>query len=364
MKKIKVKLQQNPYNIFVCKDCITQLREVVEKEKYHSNILAVIDKNIYTIYKKKIEQFLTPPMGKFTFLQLDASESKKSLSAVSKIYSSLVLSNYGRDTLILAIGGGIIGDVAGFAAATYARGVQYIQVPTTLLAAVDSSVGGKTGVNFGDTKNIIGAFYQPKAVLVDTSFFGTLPKSEIISGMGEVIKYAFLTDKNFFDYVSKNFDKIIELDDKVITKVISESVSYKGDVVVNDERETSGVRKILNLGHTFAHAIEVDSKHRIKHGAAVIVGIGISLFLSHKLGIMKEKELEQGIELIKKASTYIKVKNYSIDNMLKIMKRDKKSMNEQYRFVLTKEIGKILVDMEAENDDIIYAIKEGMKLFE
>lgn len=363
MKKIKVKLKQNPYNIYIGDNCLNQLREIIEKGKYYSNILAVIDKTVYTLYKKELEEFLSAPGGKFTFLQLESKESKKTLSSVNKIYSSLVLSNYGRDTLILAVGGGVIGDVAGFAAATYARGVQYVQVPTTLLAAVDSSVGGKTGVNFGDTKNIIGAFYQPGAVLIDTSFLNTLPPKEVISGIGEIIKYAFLTDQKFFDYVFDNFDKIVDLNDKVIKKVIAESVRFKGDVVVSDEKEESGLRKILNLGHTFGHAIEVDTKHRVKHGAAVIAGVGISLFLSNRLGILKNKDLQKGIELIKKAVPFIEIKKYSVNNMLKIMKRDKKSKDEQYRFVLIKEIGEVIVDVEADRKDISYAIKEGMKLF-
>lgn len=204
MEKIKIKLPSYPYEVLIADGLINNLNEIIEERKLKKNIFAVIDKNFYTLYKKQLEETFTPPLGKFTFLSIDARESQKTISTLRKIYSSLVVSNYSRDSLLIAIGGGIVGDVAGFAAATYARGIQYIQVPTTLLSAVDSSVGGKTGINFGSTKNIIGSFYQPRLVLIDTALLKTLPKREITSGIGEIVKYAFLMKDDFFEYLHSN----------------------------------------------------------------------------------------------------------------------------------------------------------------
>lgn len=363
MKKIDVKLSEHPYEILIGENIFPQLYELTAKYKLKKNIFAVIDKNLYTIYKKELENVFTPPPGKFTFLTTDPRESQKSLTTMRKIYSSLVVSNYGRDSLLIAVGGGIVGDVAGFAAATYARGIQYIQVPTTLLSAVDSSVGGKTGINFGNTKNIIGSFYQPKLVLIDINFLKTLPRREIISGVGEILKYAFLIKGDFFDYFEDNLSKLIELDKEVVTHIIAESVKYKASIVVEDEKEESGVRKLLNLGHTFAHAIEIERNHRLKHGEAVIVGLACALYLSKKLELMDEANFETGINLVKRFTKFIKIRKYDEKKMLTLMKRDKKSLDETYKFVLMKDFGKIVIDIEAETDDVLWSIREGIKLF-
>ena len=363
MGKIRVNLADNPYNIFVGDGIFENLQEHIKTNKLYKNVFCVIDKNVYTLYKKEIKKVFSPLPSKFSFISIESKESKKSLSALSKIYSSLVVSNYSRDSLLIAIGGGIVGDVAGFAAATYTRGIQYIQIPTTLLSAVDSSVGGKTGINFGSTKNIVGAFYQPKFVLIDTHFLSTLPPRERISGIGEIIKYAFLINGDFFKYVDKNLDKIINLDKKVLSKVISESVKYKASVVINDEKEESGLRKMLNLGHTFGHAIEVESGHRLKHGEAVIVGSACALYLSYRLGFMSEQNLETGINFIKRVSKYISIKKYDQKKILNLMKRDKKSQDEVYKFVLLKDFGKVLIDIEADIEDVKWSLKNGIKLF-
>lgn len=363
MKKVDVKLKSNPYKILIGDNIFFGLNEFVKKYKLNKNVLAVIDKNIYTLYKKEIKAAFAQPLGKFTYLTIESKETQKTVTSLKKIYSSLVLSNYGRDTLIIAIGGGIVGDVAGFAAATYARGVQYIQIPTTLLAAVDSSVGGKTGINFGSTKNIVGAFYQPELVLIDINFLKSLPKREIISGVGEILKYAFLINGDFFQYFEKNLNKLIELDKKVLTKVITESVNYKASVVVKDEKEETGIRKLLNLGHTFAHAIEIERNHKLKHGEAVIAGLACALYLSNRLGVLKNSNLVNGLRLLKNLSGFIKINKYNEKKILDLMKRDKKSLNEKYKFVLMKDFGKILVDVDAENEDVIWAIKQGINLF-
>lgn len=363
MKEINVNLTSYPYKVLIGNGIFTELQEIIKANKLHKNIFCLIDKSVYSIYKKDLEKVFTPPPRKFNFLTIDAKEGNKSLSTLKKIYTSLVVSNYGRDSLLIAIGGGIIGDVGGFAAATYTRGIRYIQIPTTLLSAVDSSVGGKTGINFGSTKNIIGSFYQPNLVLIDINFLTTIPKREIISGIGEILKYAFLIKGDYFDYFEKNLDKLIALDKKVLTKIIAESVEYKAAVVVRDEKEESGIRKILNLGHTFAHAIEVEHGHKLKHGETVIIGLACALYLSNKLNLLNNDELEEGIILIKKLSSNIRIKKMDFNKILDLMKRDKKSKDEDYKFVLLNGFGKVLIDVEAENNDVLWALKQGVKLF-
>ena len=363
MEKIKIKLPSYPYEVLIADGLINNLNEIIEERKLKKNIFAVIDKNFYTLYKKQLEETFTPPLGKFTFLSIDARESQKTISTLRKIYSSLVVSNYSRDSLLIAIGGGIVGDVAGFAAATYARGIQYIQVPTTLLSAVDSSVGGKTGINFGSTKNIIGSFYQPRLVLIDTALLKTLPKREITSGIGEIVKYAFLMKDDFFEYLHSNLHNLLDLKNDVTTKIILESVKYKSSIVIKDEKEESGIRKALNLGHTFGHAIEIERKHKLRHGEAVLVGLACALFLSNKLGMLDDKKLLKGLDLIKRVSYNIKITKYDENRILSLMKRDKKSENEIYKFVLLKDFGKVQIDVEASNDDVIYALREGINQF-
>ncbi|MCB9207231.1 MAG: 3-dehydroquinate synthase, partial [Ignavibacteriales bacterium] len=269
---------------------------------------------------------------------------------------------FGRDSVLVAIGGGIIGDIAGFAASTYMRGIKYIQIPTTLLASVDSSVGGKTGLNFQDTKNVIGSFYQPQMVLIDTDFFNTLPNEERLCGLGEIIKYCFLIDQKFYNYVQKNYDEVLSNNPKVLEKVITESVKFKGGVVEADERE-SGIRKVLNLGHTFAHAFEVQQNHKIKHGQAVIVGITCALYLSHYLNFVNEKDLDNYLSFLLFFSPQIKLSNVNKKKIFTIMQLDKKNRDNKIKFVLLQNVGEILTDVPASKELVYKAIAKTVSHF-
>ena len=252
------------------------------------------------------------------------------------------------------------GDLVGFAASTFMRGVSLIHIPTTLLADVDSSIGGKTGINFNHKKNMIGTFYQPKLVIIDTEFLINLPKAEITSGIGEVIKYAYMSDRNFFNYLKENLDRIFKYDSEVLNEIIFKSASIKASVVSQDEKE-SGLRKILNLGHTFAHGFESELKFKIKHGEAVIAGIISSLFLSEKLRLITENELNAYLELAAKIKLPKKLQEIDKENVFQIMKSDKKNRNGVIKFVLVSGIGKILLDVEAEKKDVFYAIDRMQK---
>ncbi len=362
MKKIKLKLSKNSYNIFIGKYNYTQIIEEIKKTNLNKNILIVIDENVGRYWDKYIKQPFAGYGNKIEYYTLKPGEKSKSYKELNKIYSFLLDNNFGRDTLIIAIGGGVTGDLTGYAASTFMRGVQLIHVPTTLLAAVDSAIGGKTGINFNSNKNMIGTFYQPNFVLVDINFLSSLPKKEITSGIGEIIKYAFLSTSDFFDYARNNIEKVYHNNDEVINKIIIKSALIKSAVVSQDERE-SGLRKILNLGHTFAHAIESDLNFKIKHGEAVTAGIISALYLSNKIGILKKNKMRDYLSLPLKINLPQILANLNEKNMVNIMHLDKKSRGGMINFVLLSEIGNILVDVKASKNDILNSILTLKELF-
>ena len=355
MKKLKVDLSRNPYSIIVGKSCYSNLIQEIKKLGLYKNLLIAADKNVFHFWEEYIKKPLIDYENKIEFYILNPGEKSKSYVELNKIYSFLLNKNFGRDTLIISIGGGVTGDLLGYTASTFMRGVQVIHIPTTLLAAVDSSIGGKTGINFNNKKNMVGTFYQPNLVMIDTNFVSTLPEKELTSGIGEIIKYAFLLNTDFFDYVNENLEKLYNGNERVIEEVIVRSASIKSVVVSQDEKET-GLRKILNLGHTFAHAIESDLNFRIKHGEAVIAGIICALYLSNKIGILKKDMMRDYLSLPLRVKLPHNLKNLSEQNMVNIMHVDKKSRDGKINFVLLSAVGNILIDVQVGEKDILYSI--------
>jgi 3-dehydroquinate synthase len=356
VKKIKVNLGVNSYDIFVGKSSYKNLKEEINNLNLSKNVLVVFDVNVKKFWEEYIKSIFKNYENRILFYGFKAGENSKSYIELNKIYSFMLENNFGRDTLVIAIGGGVTGDLVGFAASTFTRGVHLVQVPTTLLAAVDSSIGGKTGINFNDRKNMIGTFYQPKLVLIDINFISSLPKLEITSGLGEIIKYAFLSDNAFFEYVNKNIEKFYQFDEKVIMEMIVKSALIKSAVVSQDEKE-SGLRKILNLGHTFAHAFESDLNFKIKHGEAVIAGIISALHLSNKAGILEKSKMMDYLALPLKIKLSNKLAQVNSENAVNIMRTDKKNRNGKINFVLLSDIGNILVDIRTKEKDIFYSIE-------
>jgi len=358
MNKIKIKTKTNSYQVIISKN----ITEFISHEIQGRKVMFIVDKKAYLFHKNKIDTILNKVKGNCSVVFLESHEKNKSFNSLNQILQKLIEANFHRDSILIAIGGGIVGDISGFAASVYMRGIQFIQIPTTLLAAVDSSVGGKTGINFFNTKNIIGAFHQPQLVLTDTTFFNTLPKSELICGVGEIIKYAFISTPAFFDFVSDNLKKILELDYFVIDRAVAESVRIKAAVVKADEKEEA-LRKILNFGHTFAHAIEVDTNHKIKHGQAVIFGIACALFMSKNKRLINNAEFQKSFDLLELIKPFISVADLNLSNIISVMMRDKKNRNGRIKFVLSKSIGEMLIDVEAKNSEIEKAIKSAVKFF-
>lgn len=362
MKSINIKIPGKNYPVIIGKEAFSELLSLLEKRKMYKNLFFLIDQNVFKYHKKTIEKFINGYKGKLYVHLYNVSEKNKNYSAIQKIHNDLIANGFGRDTTLVAVGGGITGDVGGFAASTYARGIDFVQVPTTLLSAVDSSVGGKTGINFGGTKNIIGTFYQPGFVLVDLKFLNTLSRSDIVCGAGEILKYGLMTDEIKFYDLLDNYEKLINLDEKYIQNMLELCIEFKGGIVAEDEKE-SGLRKVLNLGHTFAHAIEVEQNHKIKHGQAVAVGLAAAIELSHKLNLIDSNDKDEFMRLPLLLRDEIKINKYSASKIYEAMKRDKKGRDQKIKFVLIGGIGKIILDVEAEKKDVIDSINYALKLF-
>ncbi len=357
--KIKVSHSKGFYNVWLFNN---HLKNFLHKERWMKNrdVFMIIDSNVYKYHIKNIKDSFTDLCNVVGTYRLNATEKNKTLFKINDIYSALVKSGCNRQIVIISIGGGITGDIASFAASTYMRGVKYVNVPTTLLSMVDSSIGGKTGVNFFGYKNFIGTFYQPSAVFIDTSFLNTLPFSEFYSGLGEVLKYALLVNHNPNVMIDKKLFSPNKENLAGFESLISECIRFKAAVVEADEEEQSGIRKILNLGHTFAHAIEASTAFKIKHGQAVLFGLVASLFYSYNAKLISAELLYNYLLRLKPYIPIVKVKLSSI-NTAKIsaqMIMDKKTKKGRVNLVLLARGGKILVDYIAKKNLITKSIDE------
>ena len=280
---------------------------------------------------------------------LEDGEQYKHVDTIGKIYDALLQKRHSRGTTLVALGGGVVGDMTGFAAATYQRGVSFLQLPTTLLAQVDSSVGGKTGVNHALGKNMIGAFHQPVGVVIDTETLETLPSREFRAGVAEVIKYGLIADPGFFEWLEANIDAVMQRDGAAITEAIARSCENKAAVVVSDERE-AGVRAILNLGHTFGHALETATQYRTwLHGEAVGFGMMMALDLSRRLGLVDAASQQRGEALLERVGLPIGPPvglakgAEGVETILGLMGLDKKVVDGQLRLVLLRSLGSAFV---------------------
>lgn len=360
-KVINVKLSEKSYPIIIGNDSLSKAVEKINKLSV-SKCLLIIDQNVLKFHSSLIRKtfaLLDCKVYNYTF---SANEKNKCLSQTEKIYKFLSDNTFDRHSMIVALGGGITGDIAGYAASTFMRGVRLIQIPTTLLSMVDSSVGGKTGVNFNYQKNMIGTFYQPEFVAIYPEFLSTLPKRELHSGAGEIFKYSFLADIKNYNLLKNNLSKLFSNKSFDIEKTIQSCLKIKANVVENDEKEITGLRKILNLGHTFAHAFEVESNYKLKHGEAVIGGIFCALFLSEILGYISKERLKNVLDDFIFIKLNKKLAAMNPDLVFNSMGSDKKNSLGKKRFVLTEDIGNIIVDVAAEKSSVLEAITNMKKL--
>jgi 3-dehydroquinate synthase len=272
-------------------------------------------------------------------------EEQKSLETAGRLYNELTDFYAERTTPLLALGGGVIGDLTGFVAATYLRGLPLVQIPTTLLAQVDSSIGGKVAVNYDRLKNIIGAFYQPKLVISDIATLKSLTPRELSDGLAEIIKYAVIKDEGLFAYLERNIDKIKLLDAEALEEVVFRSAKIKAEVVEKDEKDL-GLRNILNYGHTVGHAVESASDFKVEHGKAVAIGMLAAAKISNRLGILDKGELNRLRDIIKRAGLPTEIPDVRVESIIKAMKHDKKILRGRVRFILLKSIGEVFITDE------------------
>ena len=323
-------------------------------------------KNLALITNKKIEKLhiskIKNALMKKNKIIISDGEKYKNQDSITKIYNYLLKNKYSRDSCIVAFGGGVIGDMAGFAAATYQRGIDFIQIPTTLLSMVDSSVGGKTGINHPLGKNMIGSFHQPIAVIIDTEILKTLSKRQFNAGMSEVIKYGIIKDKNFFDWIVKNTDEIKAQDPKSIIKIVKRSCEIKAEIVALDEKEKN-IRALLNLGHTFGHAIENYLGYgKWLHGEAIACGFLIASSVAIQKNTMNISEYNKIKALLEAFSLPTKLpKNINIEKLFKIMSLDKKVKNNEMVYVLPNNIGNAYIANKINKKIVIKALKDHAK---
>lgn len=355
-KKLIVSTENQKYPILIGTNLSSKLSHITKTNSLKfKKCLLVIDQQIPNKMILKIKRSLQNK--KIYTYYFKATEINKNTSSVNKILNILLNKNFSRQDCLISIGGGITGDVSGFAASLYKRGLYFINIPTTLLSQVDSSVGGKTGINTKQGKNLIGSFYQPKLVISDINFLKSLPKREIICGYGEMLKHSLINSKVYYKYLSKNFNDILKLKSPFIEKAIFESCKIKKNVVEKDEKENN-YRKILNFGHTFAHAFEaaLGFSKKLNHGEAVILGMNSAINFSLKKRLLSNKEYN----LIKKHLTYSKFphnieKFFSIKDINKILKfmiKDKKNNSNKINLILLKKIGMPLLNKEYTQNDI------------
>ncbi len=342
MKTLTVDLGNRSYPIYIGEHILTT-------SEYYVNYLGkqaliVTNETVAPLYLDKLKQQLQQANIVYDTVILPDGEQYKTLSTYEKILDTLLEKKHSRKTTVIALGGGVIGDMAGFAAATYQRGVFFVQIPTTLLAQVDSSVGGKVAVNHSLGKNMIGAFYQPQCVIADTSVLTTLPPREFSAGMAEVIKYGLIRDQAFLIWLEKNIKKLMQQSTEEITYAIEQSCHNKAKIVAEDEFE-SGVRALLNLGHTFGHALETGFGYGVLlHGEAVAIGMVLAAQFSQQLGLLEANDVQQVIDLCKDAGLPTEVPaGITADEMLVHMSRDKKVEDNKIRLVLLKSLGEAFI---------------------
>ena len=352
MRKVKVELGKNSYDIYIGNGLEEELVKFVKNAGFSKKAMLVTDSNVEKIFSGEIRLALESANLEVKSVTIPAGETSKSLAEAEKIFTAAIEFGLDRKSAIFALGGGVVGDLTGFVAATYLRGVPFIQIPTSLLAQVDSSVGGKVAVNHKLGKNLIGAFYQPKAVFIDIDMLQTLLSREIASGLGEIVKYGIISDSELFKYIEDNAYQILALENDLMEHVIARSCEIKADVVSKDEKE-GGLRRILNFGHTMAHAIEEATGYsKYVHGEAVAIGMIGAAHISRSLGRIDDETFDRLQNLIDKLGMVSRAKDCDVDEMLQAIFRDKKTINGKINWVLMDSIGKVSI-MSDVPDEIV-----------
>jgi len=341
MKVLRIDLADRSYDILIGRNLFNTLGDRVPGLSGLRRAVIVTHPSIASLYGETLAGGLKSAGLDSRTVEIPEGETHKTMASAEVVYDHLMKNACDRDTLMVALGGGVIGDLTGFVAATYQRGVPYLQVPTTLLSQVDSSVGGKTAVNHPLGKNMIGAFYQPRAVIIDLDTLKTLPTDEFRAGMAEIIKYGVIEDPELFAYLEDHVEPILNQDTACLERIIETSCAIKAKVVERDERE-SNYRMVLNYGHTVGHAIEALTDYaRFKHGEAVAIGMIAAARLSHRMGYCDAATVERIAALIDRYGLPTQLPEFPARDYIECMYRDKKAREKKIRFILVRALGQV-----------------------
>lgn len=341
MIKLNIDLGQRSYPIYITTN-YDGIGKTIDDAALKGKLVLITDTNVDSCQADEcMKAFESSGLDVEKFV-IEAGEKNKNLDTIREIYNFLITLKLDRNATIIALGGGVVGDITGFVAATFLRGVNFVQIPTTLLAQSDSSVGGKVGVDFKGHKNIIGSFYQPKLVYINVNSLKTLPKRELCSGLGEVVKHGIIKDEEFYEYIDENAEKILNLDQRVLQYIVKVNCSIKGSVVEKDEKE-SGLRAILNFGHTIGHAIETVMDFNLLHGECVSLGMVGAFRLANYLDLIDDTTTEKVKTTLEKIDLPVSLKGIDVDKVYNQMFYDKKIVGDKLKFILPrKKIGEVI----------------------
>lgn len=355
--KVIVKYENMPgYSILFQNDFNGLQDALGSLELNNRRFMIISDSNVSRLYLDELSNIVKPLAKNLLSFIFDAGENSKNLDTVSDAYSMLIREQFDRNDILIALGGGVTGDLTGFVAATYLRGIDYIQVPTTLLSMVDSSIGGKTGVDFKAYKNMIGAFHQPKLVYMNLSTLNSLPRREFNAGMGEIVKHGLIKDVSYYSWLNENQNHILSLEYELLKQMIVTSCHIKKDVVENDPKE-KGDRALLNFGHTIGHAIEKLIDFKLLHGECVAIGMVAAAYISYKRELISKNDLINIIDSIKEFGLPCKVKGLDPNDIYSVTKLDKKMQSDKIKFILLKKIGSAFIDSSVSKDEMLEAIE-------
>jgi len=361
MPNLKVDLNQRSYEIIIDSNILGQAGTAIRRVSSAGKALLVSNPLVYSLYGYMCMTSLQEAGFEVTLALMPDGEEYKNIDEAVKIVDQAVRSGIERSSICIALGGGVAGDLAGFAASIYLRGIDFIQIPTTLLAQVDSSVGGKVAVNHPAGKNLLGAFHQPRLVVIDIDTLKTLNRREFLSGLGEVIKYGVIYDYDFFTYLEEQAENLAELEEASLQNIIFRSCQIKGKIVSRDEKE-EGLRAILNLGHTFGHAVEKLGNYRLyRHGEAVAIGMRTACILSHMLGYMTAAETKRVDNLLEKMNLNPRFPSFAPEDIIAAMQTDKKIKDNRINFILPRGIGRYAITDNINDHQIAAAVLSAQK---
>lgn len=357
-KRLTIHRDNNPIYDIVIKNSFEDMKdEFVRLNLQGRKICIVSDSVVAPLYLDTVKNSLAEVSDCITEYVFEAGEKNKNLNIVKSLYEFLILNKFERRDILVALGGGVVGDLTGFTAATYLRGIDFIQVPTTLLAQVDSSIGGKTGVDFDSYKNMVGAFYMPRLVYINISTLNTLDERIFNSGFGEIIKHAYIKDSEYLDYIKNNTVNIMSRQPGCLEEIIYKSCVIKGNVVEKDPTE-KGDRMLLNFGHTLGHAIEKLSGFALYHGECVVLGMICALYISKKRGSITDAEYESAIRLFKDFNYPMTVSGIKVNEVVDVSKNDKKMSAGKIRFVLLNAVGDAYIDYDVSEGEMLESLQK------